>query len=46
MEKENDYLEAVNELKKQYDTCKADWEGECCPQKEMNGLIKVVKKNY
>ena len=28
MEKENDYLEAVNELKEQYDTCKAEWEDE------------------
>jgi hypothetical protein len=28
MEKENDYLEAVNELKEQYDTCKSEWEGE------------------
>ena len=28
MEKENDYLEAVNELKEQYDKCKAEWEDE------------------
>lgn len=28
MEKENDYLEAVNELKEQYDTCKTEWENE------------------
>ena len=37
MEKENDYLEAVNELKKQYDTCKADWE------EEKNKLLKRIQ---
>ncbi len=37
MEKENDYLEAVNELKEQYDTCKADWE------KEKNQLLKRIQ---
>tara|TARA_Y100000748_G_scaffold270391_1_gene243040 strand:- start:6 stop:197 length:192 start_codon:yes stop_codon:yes gene_type:complete len=37
MEKENDYLEAVNELKKQYDTCKAEWE------EEKNQLLKRIQ---
>tara|TARA_B100001063_G_scaffold220758_1_gene225864 strand:+ start:2507 stop:2698 length:192 start_codon:yes stop_codon:yes gene_type:complete len=37
MEKENDYLEAVNELKKQYDTCKTEWE------EEKNQLLKRIQ---
>jgi len=37
MEKENDYLEAVNELKEQYDTCKAEWE------EEKNKLLKRIQ---
>ena len=37
MEKENDYLEAVNELKEQYDKCKADWE------EEKNKLLKRIQ---
>ena len=37
MEKENDYLEAVNELKEQYDTCKAEWE------EEKNKLLKRIR---
>ena len=37
MNNENDYLEAVNELKKQYDTCKADWE------EEKNKLLKRIQ---
>lgn len=37
MEKENDYLEAVNELKEQYDTCKSDWE------EEKNKLLQRIQ---
>ena len=37
MEKENDYLEAVNELKKQYDTCKSEWE------EEKNKLLQRIQ---
>ena len=37
MEKENDYLEAVNDLKKQYDTCKSNWE-----EKEKKLLQKII----
>ena len=37
MEKENDYLEAVNELKKQYDTCKTEWE------EEKNKLLQRIQ---
>jgi len=37
MEKENDYLEAVNELKKQYDTCKSEW------QEEKNKLLQRIQ---
>tara|TARA_B100001093_G_scaffold494789_1_gene538585 strand:+ start:536 stop:727 length:192 start_codon:yes stop_codon:yes gene_type:complete len=37
MEKENDYLEAVNELKEQYDKCKSDWE------EEKNKLLQRIQ---
>tara|TARA_Y100000996_G_C22372509_1_gene581627 strand:+ start:14 stop:205 length:192 start_codon:yes stop_codon:yes gene_type:complete len=37
MEKENDYLEAVNELKEQYDRCKSDWE------EEKNKLLQRIQ---
>jgi hypothetical protein len=43
MEKENDYLEAVNELKKQYDTCKADWEEE--KNKLLKRIVKLIGAN-
>lgn len=37
MEKENDYLEAVNDLKEQYDKCKSDWE------EEKNKLLQRIQ---